>query len=44
MADVRRAYIDELERRHPDSFAVWLASNPRAAGNPARFFTHRADH
>jgi hypothetical protein len=44
MADVRRAYLDELERRHPDSFAVWLASNPRAAGNPARFFTHRADH
>ncbi|WP_410790170.1 hypothetical protein [Kribbella sp. C-35] len=44
MADVRRAYLDELERRHPDSFADWLASNPRAAGNPARFFTHRADH
>ncbi|WP_134001039.1 hypothetical protein [Kribbella sp. VKM Ac-2566] len=44
MVDVRRAYLDELERRHPDSFAVWLASNPRAAGNPARFFTHRADH
>ena len=44
MADVRRAYLDELERRHPDSFTVWLASNPRAAGNPARFFTHRADH
>ncbi|WP_131293622.1 hypothetical protein [Kribbella sindirgiensis] len=44
MADVRRAYLDELERRHPDSFAVWLASNPRAAGNPARFFIHRADH
>lgn len=44
MADVRRAYLDELERRHPDSFAGWLASNPRAAGNPARFFTYRADH
>jgi hypothetical protein len=44
MVDVRRAYLDELERRHPDSFATWLASNPRAAGNPARFFTHRADH
>jgi hypothetical protein len=44
MADVRRAYLDELERRHPESFATWLASNPRAAGNPARFFTDRADH
>jgi hypothetical protein len=44
MADVRRAYLDELERRHPDSFAHWIASNPRAAGDPARYFTHRADH
>ncbi|MGW7680485.1 hypothetical protein ACWGID_07075 [Kribbella sp. NPDC054772] len=44
MVDVRRAYLDELERRHPDSFVTWLASNPRAAGDPARFFTHRADH
>jgi hypothetical protein len=44
MVDVRRAYLDELERRYPDSFATWLASNPRAAGNPARFFTHRADY
>ncbi|MEU4195328.1 hypothetical protein AB0E69_25740 [Kribbella sp. NPDC026611] len=44
MADVRRAYLDELERRHPDSFATWMASNPRAAGDPARWFTHRADH
>lgn len=44
MVDVRRAYLDELERRYPDSFAIWLASSPRAAGNPARFFTHRADH
>jgi hypothetical protein len=44
MADVRRAYLDELERRHPESFSTWLASNPRAAGNPARFFTYRADH
>ncbi|HEY4569831.1 MAG TPA: hypothetical protein VIH10_10210 [Kribbella sp.] len=44
MADVRRAYLDELERRYPDSFADWMASNPRAAGDPARFFIHRADH
>jgi hypothetical protein len=44
MVDVRRAYLDELERRHPESFASWLASNPRAAGDPARFFIHRAEH
>jgi len=44
MADVRRAYLDELERRHPAEFAAWMASGPRAAGDPARFFIHRADH
>jgi hypothetical protein len=44
MADVRRAYLDELERRHPEEFAAWLASGPRAAGDPARFLIHRADH
>ena len=44
VADVRRAYLDELERRQPEAFAAWLASGPRAAGDPARFFTHRAEH
>ncbi|WP_406047476.1 hypothetical protein [Kribbella sp. NBC_00889] len=43
VADVRRAYLDELERRQPEAFAAWLASGPRAAGDPARFFTHRAE-
>ncbi|MFF1817909.1 hypothetical protein ACFVWG_11485 [Kribbella sp. NPDC058245] len=42
--DVRRAYLDELERRYPDEFAVWLASGPRAASDPARYFNHGADH
>ncbi|MET7279793.1 hypothetical protein ABZS29_16275 [Kribbella sp. NPDC005582] len=38
--DVRRAYLDELERRYPDDFAAWLASGPRAASDPGRFFNH----
>jgi hypothetical protein len=42
--DVRRAYLDELERRYPDEFAVWLASGPRAASDPGRYFNHGADH
>ncbi|MFK4088107.1 hypothetical protein ACI2LF_28610 [Kribbella sp. NPDC020789] len=42
--DVRRAYLDELERRYPDEFAAWLASGPRAASDPGRFFNHGADH
>ncbi|TWD80867.1 hypothetical protein FB561_1964 [Kribbella amoyensis] len=35
----RVAYLDELERRDPAGFSRWLESNPRAAGNPSRFFT-----
>jgi hypothetical protein len=38
--DVRRAYLDELERRYPEQFAAWLASGPRAASDPGRFFNH----
>ena len=38
MADVRRAYLDELERRSPEAFAAWIGSGARAAGDPARFF------
>ena len=38
MADVRRAYLDELERRQPEAFSAWIESGPRAAGDPARFF------
>lgn len=41
--DVRRAYLDELERRYPEQFAAWLASGPRAASDPARYFNHGAD-
>ncbi len=42
--DVRRAYLDELERRYPEEFAAWMASGPRAASDPGRFFNHGADH
>lgn len=42
--DVRRAYLDELERRFPEEFAAWMASGPRAASDPGRFFNHGADH
>ncbi|GAA0593289.1 hypothetical protein HPO96_06190 [Kribbella sandramycini] len=42
--DVRRAFLDELERRHPEEFASWLASGPRAAGDPGRFFNHHSEH
>jgi hypothetical protein len=38
MADVRRAYLDELERRSPEAFAAWIDSGARAAGDPAKFF------
>ena len=44
MADIRRAYLGELERRRPEAFAAWIASGARAAGDPGRFFTQRADH
>ncbi|WP_427896196.1 hypothetical protein ACQHIV_19900 [Kribbella sp. GL6] len=37
VVEERRAYLDELDRRHPDGVAAWLASNPRAAGDPTRF-------
>jgi phage shock protein PspC (stress-responsive transcriptional regulator) len=37
VVEVRRAYLEELERRNPPGVAAWLASGARAAGNPARF-------
>ncbi|MEJ1105866.1 MULTISPECIES: hypothetical protein [unclassified Kribbella] len=40
----RNAYLDELERRAPDAFGQWLDSGPRAAGNPAKFFSPRTNH
>jgi hypothetical protein len=37
IVDERRAYLDELERRTASGLAAWLASGPRAAGDPSRF-------
>ena len=37
LAQLRRACLDELERRDPCAFARWLAT-ARAAGDPGRFF------
>ncbi|MER7243105.1 hypothetical protein [Kribbella sp. NPDC000426] len=37
IADERRAYLDEIERRTTHGMAAWLASGPRAAGDPSRF-------
>jgi hypothetical protein len=37
IVDERRAYLDEIERRTAHGMAAWLASGPRAAGDPSRF-------
>lgn len=34
----RQHYLDELERRHPDAFARWLAAGARAASDPSPYF------
>lgn len=36
LADLRRDFLDELQRRDPAVFARWLPT-ARAAGNPARY-------
>ncbi|MET9272974.1 hypothetical protein [Kribbella sp. NPDC003557] len=33
----RRTYLDEIERRNAHGLAAWLASGPRAAGDPTRY-------
>ncbi|RZU16335.1 hypothetical protein EV645_3890 [Kribbella rubisoli] len=37
IVDERRAYLDEIELRSVHGMAAWLASGPRAAGDPSRF-------
>ncbi|WP_410790020.1 hypothetical protein [Kribbella sp. C-35] len=44
VVSVRDGVLGELERRDPAAFAEWLDSGPRAAGNPAPYFTHQAGH
>jgi len=37
LAECRRGFLDELERRDPAGFARWLADGARAASNPGRY-------
>jgi hypothetical protein len=37
IASIRRAYLDELDRRDPDGFRRWIEDGARAAGDPARY-------
>jgi hypothetical protein len=34
---IRQAYLAELDRRHPEQVAAWLATCPRPAAGPERF-------
>ncbi len=34
---MRAIYLDELERRHPEAFQVWMAAGARASQDPRRF-------
>lgn len=33
----RASILDEIDKRDPEGLGTWLASNPRAAGNPAPY-------
>jgi hypothetical protein len=44
VVEERHGYLDELVRRHPDGIAAWLASGPRAAGDPTRFVRGDSTH
>jgi hypothetical protein len=35
--EARQTYLDEIERRNARGLAAWLASGPRAAGDPTRY-------
>jgi hypothetical protein len=39
LAQTRRTYLDELQRRDPTGFAAWIASGARAASDPMRYLT-----
>jgi hypothetical protein len=43
IAAFRHQLLDELERRNPDGFGVWLASGARAPSDPARYLLDRPD-
>jgi MFS family permease len=42
-AELRRRYLDELERRDPAGFERWIAAGARAASDPGRYMTHGSD-
>jgi hypothetical protein len=37
VAQLRRRYLDELARRHPEGFRRWIDDGARAAGDPSRY-------
>ena len=39
VVQARRQYPDELERRDPVAFALWLRSGARAASDPGKYLT-----
>lgn len=43
LVSTRDEVLGELERRDPQAFLDWLGSGPRAAGDPTRYFIHRAN-
>jgi hypothetical protein len=43
IAAFRQQLLDELERRNPDGFGVWLASGARAPSDPARYLLGRPE-
>jgi hypothetical protein len=38
LVTARQRYLDELERRNPDGFKLWMANGARAASNPGRYW------
>lgn len=41
VVELRQAYLDEIDRRHPTGLATWLSSGARAAGNPSKYLAAR---
>jgi hypothetical protein len=39
LVTIRQRYLDELERRNPDGFRLWMANGARAASNPRRYLS-----
>lgn len=39
LLDARQQYLDEMERRDPAAFELWLSTGARAAGDPSKYRT-----